>query len=92
MPALVAFSMVLIVEGLLYALFPDLVRKFMAQALSIPPETMRLAGVGAVLTGFTVLVALRWAPLIFFGDCTILSRSFIECRSPAPKNPYRKEG
>ncbi|WP_233352560.1 DUF2065 domain-containing protein [Glycocaulis alkaliphilus] len=46
-----AIGLVLVVEGLLYALAPSLARRMAEAAASVPPGTLRLAGVGAVAAG-----------------------------------------
>ena len=38
------FALVLVVEGLVYALFPDAVRRMMAMALTLPPGRLRQFG------------------------------------------------
>ena len=48
---LTAIALVFVIEGLLYALFPDAVRKMLAMALALPPEKLRVYGIGMVLTG-----------------------------------------
>src|SRR5260370_35504774 len=39
-----ALALVLVIEGALYALFPDGMKRAAVRALSIPPQTLRLAG------------------------------------------------
>jgi uncharacterized protein YjeT (DUF2065 family) len=43
--------MVLVVEGVLYALFPDGMKRLMAQMMSISPTALRVAGLVAVGVG-----------------------------------------
>lgn len=51
-----ALTLVLVLEGALYALFPEGMRRAAARALQIPPQTLRLAGLAAACAG----VALVW--------------------------------
>ena len=48
-----AIALVLVIEGCLYALFP---KRAAAQAVSIPPQALRIAGLAAACAG----VALVW--------------------------------
>jgi len=54
--ALLALGLVLTLEGALYALFPDGMRKMMAAALAIAPDQLRIAGLAAAVLG----VGLVW--------------------------------
>jgi uncharacterized protein YjeT (DUF2065 family) len=49
-------ALVLVIEGILYALFPDGMRKFAARAMLIPPHLLRAAGLMAAVVG----VAMVW--------------------------------
>ena len=51
-----ALALVLVIEGALYALFPDGMRRAAARALLVPPQALRLAGLTAACVG----VALVW--------------------------------
>lgn len=54
--AVLALGLVLIVEGLVYALAPSLVEDLLAALKQIPVETRRLIGLGCLAAG----VALVW--------------------------------
>ncbi len=54
--AILAFGLVLIVEGLVYALAPSLVEDMLAALRDLPLETRRLVGLAALAMG----VALVW--------------------------------
>jgi len=54
--ALLAFGLVLIVEGLVYALAPSLVEDLLAALRSLTLEQRRLLGLGAIALG----IALIW--------------------------------
>jgi uncharacterized protein YjeT (DUF2065 family) len=51
-----ALALVLVIEGVLYALFPEGMKRAAAQALEVPSQALRLAGLVAVCIG----VALVW--------------------------------
>lgn len=55
MTIMMAFALLFVIEGLLYALFTDTMRRMMMQALSAPPELLRRAGFFMVLFGFTLV-------------------------------------
>lgn len=46
-----AVAFIFVIEGLLYALFPDKVKSLMAMALATPSQTLRRAGAVAALFG-----------------------------------------
>lgn len=56
---LTGLALVLVVEGLLYALAPDAMKRFMIQALEIPGETLRAAGLVAAVVGLGFVWLLR---------------------------------
>lgn len=43
------------IEGGLYALFPERMKRVMAAALQIPSETLRSAGLAAAIAGVAIL-------------------------------------
>lgn len=51
----IAIGLVLVVEGLLYALAPSLARHLAEAAASVPPGTLRLAGLAAVAAGVVLV-------------------------------------
>jgi uncharacterized protein len=51
-----ALALVLVIEGVLYALFPQGMKRAAARAMAIPPQSLRVAGLAAVCLG----VALVW--------------------------------
>ena len=53
---LTAFALVLVIEGVLYALFPEAMQRMMARALELPPSVLRYGGLALALTG----LALAW--------------------------------
>lgn len=56
---LTAIALVFIIEGLLYALFPDAVRKMFAAALTMPPSQLRLFGSVMAISGFCLIWFLK---------------------------------
>lgn len=53
---LTALALVLVIEGALYALFPEHMQRAMAMVMELPPSSLRLAGLAGTVTG----VALVW--------------------------------
>ena len=51
-----ALALVLFIEGIAYALFPEAMKRMAARAQQIPPQALRLAGLTAACLG----VALVW--------------------------------
>jgi len=56
---LAAVGLVLVLEGVLYALFPDGMQRMMAQALAMPPSTLRAGGLLAAFAGFAIVWLVR---------------------------------
>lgn len=54
-----ALGLVLVIEGALYALFPEGMQRMMAQTLKLPPALLRRAGLGAAVVGFVVVWLIR---------------------------------
>ena len=54
-----ALCLVFVIEGALYALFPDAMKRMMALALDIPSSIMRSAGLAAACVGVLVLWLIR---------------------------------
>lgn len=52
----VALSLAIAIEGIAYALFPDGMKRMMAQVQDMPSSTLRTVGLAAAVTG----VALVW--------------------------------
>lgn len=50
-----AFGLMLVFEGALYALFPGAMKRMMAQALTQPEGTLRLAGLALAVFGFALV-------------------------------------
>lgn len=52
---LTAFAMVFVIEGLVYALFPDAVKRMMALVAVTDTHSLRAFGLGAVALGFLLV-------------------------------------
>jgi len=52
---ILAIGLVLIVEGLVYALAPSLIEQMLAALRDIPPEARRLMGLLAIVTGLVLV-------------------------------------
>ncbi len=57
---LTAVSLVFVIEGLLYALFPDMIRRFMAQAIAMPIARLRLFGFVMAASGFSFVWMMQY--------------------------------
>jgi hypothetical protein len=56
---IVAFGLVLVIEGLIWALSPDLGRRLLATAMATPEDMLRKAGWAAVAVGAFVVWMVR---------------------------------
>ncbi|MCZ7674795.1 MAG: DUF2065 domain-containing protein [Roseovarius sp.] len=56
---LLAVGLVLVVEGLVYALAPSLVEQMLAALRALPTDQRRLIGLGAIALGLAFLWAAR---------------------------------
>ncbi len=54
-----AFALVLVIEGTLYALFPEGMKRAAARAARIPPQVLRLAGLAAAGAGVMLVWLVR---------------------------------
>lgn len=54
-----ALGLTLVIEGLLYAAFPDGMRRMMETALAAPSATLRRAGVTALTAGVLLVWLVR---------------------------------
>lgn len=55
----VALGLVAVIEGVLYAAFPALVRRAYKQMMALPDPTLRVAGVVAMAVGVAVVWIVR---------------------------------
>ncbi len=56
---LTALGLVLVIEGVLYALFPDALRRMMALALAQPHGAVRAVGLAAAALGVAIVWLVR---------------------------------
>jgi uncharacterized protein len=56
---LTALGLVLVIEGVVYALFPDAMKRLTTQMLQIPSTSLRSAGLVAAVMGFCVVWFVR---------------------------------
>ena len=56
---LTAFALVFVIEGLIYAIFPDAVRRMMALAIEMPSERLRTFGFFMAVMGFCLVWLLQ---------------------------------
>jgi hypothetical protein len=54
-----ALGLAIAIEGVLYALFPEGMRKIMVLALSQPPSAIRVTGLGAAVVGVVIVWLVR---------------------------------
>lgn len=62
MTALVsALGLAIVLEGLLYAAFPEQMKKMLASVLSMPASTLRMGGLACAAAGLVLLWVVRTA-------------------------------
>ena len=54
-----ALGLVLVIEGVLYALFPETMKRAAAKAFAVPPQALRLLGLAAAGAGLAVVWIIR---------------------------------
>ena len=55
----VGLGLVLVIEGLIWALAPSLGLRMLTAAASAPQQSLRLAGIAAVVAGFAIVWLVR---------------------------------
>ncbi|MDA0651706.1 MAG: DUF2065 domain-containing protein [Proteobacteria bacterium] len=55
----VAFALVLVIEGVLYALFPDAMQRMLEQISTLSPQSLRYAGLFSAILGVAMVWALK---------------------------------
>ncbi len=58
----VALGLMLVIEGAMYALFPDAMRRMTAQISLLDPQQLRTAGLLLAALGFVVVAMVRGMP------------------------------
>ena len=56
---LTGLALVLVIEGILYALFPEGMKRAAARTLAVPPQMLRAAGLAAAAIGVVLVWLLR---------------------------------
>jgi uncharacterized protein YjeT (DUF2065 family) len=56
---LVALALILVIEGAVYALFPEGMKRVMMRVIDEPPATLRTVGLGATVVGVVVVWLVR---------------------------------
>ena len=56
---LTALGLMFVLEGAMYALFPEGMRQMMARAIMLPPSQLRWMGLGLAVFGFVIIAVLR---------------------------------
>jgi uncharacterized protein YjeT (DUF2065 family) len=54
-----ALALILVIEGVLYALFPDVMKRMIAVTIDIPDVTLYRAGLGSAVVGVVLVWLLR---------------------------------
>jgi uncharacterized protein YjeT (DUF2065 family) len=52
-------ALVLVIEGILYALFPQGMKRMAARMILLPPQTLRLTGLLVAVIGVAIVWVLR---------------------------------
>lgn len=56
---LAALGLAIVIEGLLYAAFPEQMKRMVAQLLMLPSQQLRLAALGMAAAGLVLLAVVR---------------------------------
>ena len=56
---LTALALAVALEGVIYALFPDTMRRFMLNVLEMSDSSLRIAGVFAAIIGVAAIAVIR---------------------------------
>ena len=56
---LTAFALAIALEGVIYALFPGYMRRFILQVLEMPDQALRTAGLIAAVAGAAAIALIR---------------------------------
>lgn len=54
-----ALALAIVIEGLLYAAFPEQMKRMIAQVLDLPSGQLRLVALGMAAVGLTLLAVVR---------------------------------
>jgi uncharacterized protein len=56
---IVAIGLVLVLEGLMYAVFPGSLKRMMSMALNLPDDVLRRSGIAALALGVVIVWLVR---------------------------------
>ncbi len=56
---LTALALILVIEGAIYALFPEAMKRILAQVMALPASSLRSAGLVSALAGVALVWLLR---------------------------------
>jgi uncharacterized protein YjeT (DUF2065 family) len=54
-----ALALILVIEGALYALFPDAMKRMLARVLTVPAGSLRVAGLVSAVAGVVIVWFIR---------------------------------
>lgn len=57
--ALIGFGLILVVEGLIYAIAPEGMKKLLLRMVKLPASTLRTAGLFSAIIGLALLWAVK---------------------------------
>jgi len=55
----IAFALILVIEGVLYALFPDVMKRMLVRMVDVPASSLRSAGLLSAVIGVVVVWLVR---------------------------------
>ena len=55
----VAFGLILVIEGVLYSLFPQAMKRMLEQIMALPPQSLRSAGLISTVIGVAIVWLMR---------------------------------
>jgi len=61
---IILIGLILVLEGLPYAAFPEAMQRWLQQLTQIPPAQLRVVGLAAMICGFVVLLFARHSGLL----------------------------
>ncbi|HVX99521.1 MAG TPA: DUF2065 domain-containing protein [Pseudorhodoplanes sp.] len=56
---LVALGLVFVLEGLVFAAFPEVAKRAMESVTQVPDQTLRMVGIGSALAGLLLVWIIR---------------------------------
>jgi uncharacterized protein YjeT (DUF2065 family) len=54
-----ALALILVIEGAVYALFPDAMKRMLARVMAMPAGSLRAAGLASAVAGVAIVWLLR---------------------------------